>query len=337
MFCFQHFAVGAAGTCNACGRALCHECVGRFVPPLCPLCAEDEAQGRIAHASTTLLLTAGCFAAGMYFAVHYLSEVGSPVGTRLGLGAMLGLSAASACLGLRRWRWSSNGTTVMVGPVGFILGVWLFRLLLPIFYGSFAWPFLLYQTVRELRSAYRLRTHIPGARKRPALPVGLAGIVLVAVFGAMALAMELAKTEHAASSSAERAAGVGTLPIAPEVPAWSIAAPQERATDSSPKNLPPKKQLDATKVRDRSRLAKGETPPARPRKSQLLRAPRANAPQRRSDSEISEHEPTLSSAPGRREQTSPTAIPAPHVLRTPPPDSWVGAGGRVVIAAPPPR
>lgn len=39
MKCFRHPTQDACGFCDECGKALCHECVSAFKPPLCADCA----------------------------------------------------------------------------------------------------------------------------------------------------------------------------------------------------------------------------------------------------------------------------------------------------------
>lgn len=69
MKCAGHVELDAVGTCNACGKGLCPECVSIFTPPLCGNCALAHNKGISTSLWTHLAMMGGLFAVTLGFLV----------------------------------------------------------------------------------------------------------------------------------------------------------------------------------------------------------------------------------------------------------------------------
>lgn len=69
MKCAGHVELDAVGTCNACGKGLCHECVSIFTPPLCGNCALAHNKGVSTSLWTHLAMMGSLFVVALIFLV----------------------------------------------------------------------------------------------------------------------------------------------------------------------------------------------------------------------------------------------------------------------------
>ena len=79
MKCASHYQFDAVGTCNVCGKGLCHECVEIFAPPLCAGCATAQNKRVGVSLKIQLIWMAAAFVialAVLYSRVPLLSAVG---------------------------------------------------------------------------------------------------------------------------------------------------------------------------------------------------------------------------------------------------------------------
>lgn len=83
MKCAGHVELDAVGTCNACGKGLCPDCVSIFTPPLCGDCALAHNKGVATSLWTHLAMMGGLFVVALVFLVGKV-----PVASAIGYALM---------------------------------------------------------------------------------------------------------------------------------------------------------------------------------------------------------------------------------------------------------
>lgn len=155
MECINHPGTTAAGSCQACGKALCASCMNRFNPPLCEPCLLSHNASVARRLYIDLAVTAIIFI-GVAVLVAYNAQ------TNKSGGIVVGLMLAGAYWG---WQFLSRIPMPVILTSGFGLVMYLgIKLMLSIFAGFIVAPWQIFKRVREITAINTLKKEVEAGR-----------------------------------------------------------------------------------------------------------------------------------------------------------------------------
>jgi hypothetical protein len=367
MLCYQHPADAAAAACQRCQRGLCRSCAKQFLPRLCTHCVDEHARNRTREARRTLWLSLPVFAF-VGWSVS-LSATALPHRLRLYFALLAGMVALGAWIGLQRWRRKpslAGGTAAMPESETPLRE----RVLVPMLAGIVFWPWLLFETLRDLQLAHRLRAFVPVESREGTFGFGEASLALASLAAAFTLgthglssytsvADKLWKTEANLAAKAEQAVRarideprspkVVPPPAAVAAPAAPMEAPSEPAVAPAPQVEPepePQALPEAQQVTPDPQAATAQTAEEEPAHGRRHhRKPEEAAEkqdERAPEVEQAEVEAVPADEPAPPASLDRRYVPGSEMARQAltgnraPAGTYVTSNGRVVMPAPPP-
>ena len=155
MECINHPGTTAAGSCQACGKALCASCKNRFNPPLCEPCLLSHNASVARRLYIDLAVTAIIFI-GVAVFVAYNAQ------TNKSGGIVVGLMLAGAYWG---WQFLSRipMPVILTSGFGFVMYLGI-KLMLSIFAGFIMAPWQIFKRVREITAIHSQKNEVEAGR-----------------------------------------------------------------------------------------------------------------------------------------------------------------------------